>query len=211
MYGSGEIVATVNDYLFTNWAFVIKCVGGEYYQFSRPAKIAFLKPRRGWSLSREEPESVFLVARPGGRGVWGLFVCVCLCMQEEACVSVYMCVVLRKTSVKTSYACRPSCDRTEIYFLTPTNYKTCKYMCVGVRVCVCVEKKNINTHENLLYVQIHTLSPRGQRTIRLEMKFCVKLNVRMCVCRNVWVSEWECVFFFFFIQYVLWACAKILR
>ena len=28
MYGSGEIVATVNDYLFTNWAFVIKCVGG---------------------------------------------------------------------------------------------------------------------------------------------------------------------------------------
>ena len=33
MYGSGEIVATVNDYLFTNWAFSNKMrrsgVGGE--------------------------------------------------------------------------------------------------------------------------------------------------------------------------------------
>lgn len=28
MYGPGEIVATVNDYLFTIWAVVIKCGGG---------------------------------------------------------------------------------------------------------------------------------------------------------------------------------------
>lgn len=136
MYGSGEIVATVNDYLFTNWAFVIKCVGGSIINSAAPVKIAFLKPRWGWSLSREEPESVFLSARPGGRGCLRpvcMFVDVCVCV----CIYIqYMCVALRETSVKTPYTCRPSCDSTEMYFLTPANRKTCKCVCA----CVFAEK-----------------------------------------------------------------------
>lgn len=135
MYGSGEIVATVNDYLFTNWAFVIKCVGGSIINSAAPVKIAFLKPRWGWSLSREEPESVFLSARP--RGVWDLFVCLWMCVSVCVCICIqYVCVALRETSVKTSYTCSPSCDRTEMHFLTPANRKTVKCLCV----CVFAEK-----------------------------------------------------------------------
>lgn len=75
-----------------------------------------------------------------------------------------MCVALRETSVKTSYTCRPSCDRTEIYFLTPTNRKTCKYVCVSECLCVCVYlQKNIKAHTNLLYVETYTLSPWGKK------------------------------------------------
>ena len=133
---------------------------GEYYQFSRPVKIAFLKPRQGWSLSREEPESVFLTTSPGGRGVWDLVQCVCAC--ERLCVS------LRETSVKASYACRPSRDRTKIYFLIPPRQER------NAGVCVHVQKHT--RMREILYVWKHTRLVLGAKNIRLERfweKWCV--------------------------------------
>lgn len=38
MYGPGEIVATVNDYLFTNWAVVRKCRGGGGLSIQPPSE-----------------------------------------------------------------------------------------------------------------------------------------------------------------------------
>lgn len=116
---------------------------GEYYQFSRLVKIAFLKPWEGWSLSREEPESVFLTRSQEGDGSK---TCCCVCAAEKVCVS------LKETSVKASYARRPSRDRTKIYFLIP-----CKQ-----RKMQDAEKHTHSHTWNPLYVQTHKPSPWGE-------------------------------------------------
>lgn len=100
---------------------------------------------------------------------------------------MYVCVALRETSVKASYACRPSRDRTEIYFLTPTNRKTCK----RVYVCVCLYK-HINTHE-IFYTHRHTHLVLGAKNYKIgdEVRcetVCVYASLYsmcMCVCTKL--------------------------
>lgn len=166
MYGSGEIVATVNDYLFTNWAFVIKCVGGVYYQFSRPVKIAFLKPRRGWSLSREEPQSVFLVAKAQegeGRLSWGLLVRTFVHARGSVCVCV--CVLhWERHPLRPLTPAGLAVTEPRSIFFTPTNWETCKDVCVGVCKSVCLWKKikinkrkrETSIHMKILYTYKYT-------------------------------------------------------
>lgn len=66
---------------------------------------------------------------------------------------MFVCVSLRETSVKAPHACRPSRDRTKIYFLTPTNRKTCRSLCTYAH-------KHANTH-----TQPH-------KTIHVHIKIC---------------------------------------
>ena len=142
---------------------------GEYYQFRRPVKIAFLKPRRGWSLSREEPESVFLTASPGGRGVWDLFACMSVCMC--VCVSLFH---WERHPLRPFVPAGPAVTPPRSIFSHPQTERHAR---------VCVHAQEHIDMKSLICANKHTLS-LGQRTIRLEMKFCVKL----CVCVNVCVN-----------------------
>lgn len=121
---------------------------GEYYQFSRPVKIAFLKPRRGWSLSREEPESVFLTASPGGRGVWDLFVCVFVHARGSVC----MCVLhWERHPLRPLTPAGPAVTEPRSIFLHPQTERHARgCMCV----CVCT---NTSIHmKSFIRTDIHT-------------------------------------------------------
>ena len=125
---------------------------GVYYQFSRPVKIAFLKPRRGWSLSREEPESVFLTASPGGRGVWDLNR-VRVFVWETLCVCHW-----ERHPLRPLMPAGPAVTEPRSIFLHPQTER-------HVRVCVYWQK----THMwNILYIHTYSLG-----RMRLEMQFCV--------------------------------------
>lgn len=93
---------------------------GEYYQFSRLVKIAFLKPWEGWSLSREEPESVFLTRSQEGDGSKTCW-CVRVCARQRERVFHW-----KRHPLRPLMPAGPALTEPRSIFLYPANGEKCR-------------------------------------------------------------------------------------